>query len=70
MTVNKESPELCGSAEVAGRVGGAEVAASVASVVEMPGLARLDELAAAAACDLATGDSGSSCLRRATWALV
>jgi hypothetical protein len=47
---------VCGGAEVAGGVGGAEVATAVVPVVEMPLLARLDELAAAAACDLATGD--------------
>ena len=44
------------SAEVAGCVGGAEVAAAVVSVVEMPGLSGLDQLAAAAAADLAGGD--------------
>jgi hypothetical protein len=37
-------------------VGGAEVAAAVVAVVEMPGLAGFDQLAAAAAGDLAGGD--------------
>ena len=45
----------CG-AEVAGGVGGVEVAAAVVSVVEMPRLSTLDELVAAAAADLAGGD--------------
>ena len=47
---------LCSGAEVARSVGGAEVAAAVVSVVEMPGLSRLDELVAAAAADCAGGD--------------
>jgi hypothetical protein len=37
-------------------VGGAEVAGSVVSVVEVPGLAGFDQLTAAAAVDCAGGD--------------
>ena len=37
-------------------MGGAEVTAAVVGVVEMPGLARVDQLAAAATPDLAGGD--------------
>ena len=47
---------LCGGAEVAGCAEGAEVAVAVVSVVEMPGLSGFDQLAAAAAVDLAGGD--------------
>jgi hypothetical protein len=47
---------LGGGAEVAGCVCGAEVALAVVSVVEVPGLAGFDQLAAAAAVGLAGGD--------------
>jgi hypothetical protein len=47
---------VCGGAEVADGVGGAEVAAAVVAVIEMPGLAGFDQLVAAAAGDLAGGD--------------
>jgi hypothetical protein len=47
---------MCGGAEVACRVGGAEVAAAVVPVVEVLELAGFDQLAAAAAGDLAAGD--------------
>jgi hypothetical protein len=46
---------FCSSAEVAGGVGRAEVAAAVVAMVEMPRLAGFDQLVAAAAADLVAG---------------